>query len=56
MQVIQGEKTPLIIHKTQVQIYIHLPFVVEDTKGDGEGGGGGELAFLGSINTVSVTV
>lgn len=55
MQVIQGEKTPMIIHKTQIQIYIHLPFTVEDTKDDGEGGEG-KLAFLGSINTVRVTV
>lgn len=46
----------MIIHKTQIQIYIHLPFTVEDTKDDGEEGGGGELAFLGSINTVRVTV
>lgn len=45
----------MIIHKTQIQIYIHLPFTVEDTKDDGEEGGGG-LAFLGSINTVRVTV
>lgn len=45
MQVIQGEKTPMIIHKTQIQIYIHLPFTVEDTKDDGEGGGG--ISFLG---------
>lgn len=44
----------MIIHKTQIQIYIHLPFTVEDTKDDGEEGG--ELAFLGSINTVRVTV
>lgn len=44
MQVIQGEKTPMIIHKTQIQIYIHLPFTVEDTKDDGEGGG---ISFLG---------
>lgn len=35
-------------------IYIHLPFIVEDTKDDGEGGG--ELVFFGSINTVRVTV
>lgn len=46
MQVIQGEKTPMIIHKTQIQIYIHLPFTVEDTKDDGEGGRG-EISFLG---------
>lgn len=45
----------MIIHKTQIQIYIHLPFTVEDTKDDGEEGGV-ELAFLGSINTVRVTV
>ena len=45
MQVIQGEKTSMIIHKTQIQIYIHLPFTVEDTKDDGEGGG--EISFLG---------
>lgn len=44
MQVIQGEKTPMIIHKTQIQIYIHLPFTVEDTKDEGEGGG---ISFLG---------
>lgn len=44
----------MIIHKTQIQIYIHLPFTVEDTKDDGEEEGG--LAFLGSINTVRVTV
>ena len=36
----------MIIHKTQIQIYIHLPFTVEDTKDDGEEGGGG-ISFLG---------
>lgn len=35
----------MIIHKTQIQIYIHLPFTVEDTKDDGEEGGG--ISFLG---------
>lgn len=39
----------MIIHKTQVQIYIHLPFVVEDTKGDGEGGGENYLSWDQSI-------
>ena len=47
MQVIQGEKTPMIIHKTQIQVYIHLPFTVEDTKDNGERGGGVEISFLG---------
>lgn len=53
MQVIQGEKTPMIIHKTQIQIYIHLPLLLKIRRTTGRGG---ELAFLGSINTVRVTV
>ena len=44
MQVIQGEKTPMIIHKTQIQIYIHLPLLLKIRRTTGRGGG---ISFLG---------